>query len=91
MDILEITRKIRIERIKILEFIEKEKSCHINRARNNVKIGGIKKNETEKGIMCSLFSNFKASAIGCKIPIREILLGPLRIWVYPIILRSIKV
>lgn len=35
-----------------------------------------------------LLKSFKASLKGCKIPIRPTLLGPLRIWIYPKILRS---
>jgi len=40
----------------------------------------------------NLFRNsFTASATGCKIPAKEGLLGPIRLWEYPKILRSSKV
>lgn len=52
-----------------------------------VKVRGLE----EKGSDISFRNNFMASAIGCKIPTIEILLGPLRIWVRARTFRSIRV
>ena len=43
------------------------------------------------GMGSSFRNSFKASAIGCGMPEREVLLGPLRSWVYLRIFRSSRV
>ena len=40
---------------------------------------------------CSFVNSLRASARGCGIPLREILFGPFRDWIYPRVLRSKRV
>jgi len=55
---------------------------HSIRARNNPRVGAIKKGYifAEEGRVSSLVNSFRASAIGWGSPIIPTLLGPLRVW-----------
>lgn len=73
--------------------LQKGYKIHNPRARNRVN-PGTKKNGSlfdERGIAICFKNSFIASAIGCRRPIIDTLLGPCRKWEYPRILRSSKV
>lgn len=63
------------------------------RAKNSLRAGAIMNVDmfAIEGRDCSFRNSFRASAIGWGSPMIDTLFGPLRVWIYPRILRSRRV